>query len=328
MNLSTKYLGLSLKNPLVPSSSPMMENLDNIRRMEDAGASAVVLHSLFEEQVTDEALKLHYHTTQGTDSFAESLSFFPEPNEYKFGADEYIEHVRKVKDAVSIPVIGSLNGVTAGGWIDYARRMQSAGADAIELNLYNVATDPLVQGSDLEKAYLDLARAVKGEVSLPVAVKLSPFFTSISNLAKSLEAIGIEGLVLFNRFYQPDIDIKNLQTSSKIILSDSNSNRLPMRWIGILYGRINLSLAATTGIHSATDVIKLLMVGADVTMMASALLKNGIDHLKGVISDLENWMEKHEYESITQMKGSMSQKSIPNPAAYERALYLKELHSY
>lgn len=328
MDLSTKYLGITLKNPLVPSPSPLMESLDNIKRMEDAGAAAVVLHSLFEEQITNEALELHYHTTQGTDSFAEALSYFPDPGEYKFGGDEYIEHLRKVKESVNIPVIGSLNGVTTGGWLKYARHMQDAGADAIELNLYNVATDPDVGARALEDAYFDIVNGIKAEVSIPVAVKLSPFFTSIPAIAQRLVEAGAGGLVFFNRFYQPDLNIDQLKVSSNIVLSDSGGIRLPLRWIAILYSRINASLAATTGVHTAEDVIKLIMAGADVTMMCSALLKNGIDHLSGVLADFETWMTEKEYDSVEQMKGSMSQKSIAEPAAYERALYLKELHSF
>lgn len=328
MDLSTTYLGIKLKNPLVPSASPLMESIDNIKHLEDAGASAVVLHSLFEEQISDEALSLHYHTTQGSESFAEALSYFPEPSDYTFGGDEYIEHLRKAKKAVDIPVIGSLNGVTTGGWLKYANHMQDAGADAIELNLYNLSTDPAVSGSQLEDAYVKVAEAVRNEVTIPVAIKLSPFFTSLPAIARRFHDTGINGLVLFNRFYQPDFDIDKVKVYSHLQLSNSSDIRLPLRWIGILYGKVDMSLAATTGVHKAEDVIKLLMAGADVTMLASALLKNGVDYLKQVLFDLEEWLIRKEYESIEQLKGSMSQKAVEEPAAYERALYLKELMSY
>lgn len=328
MDLSTTYLGIKLKNPLVPSASPLMESIDNIKHLEDAGASAVVLHSLFEEQISDEALSLHYHTTQGSESFAEALSYFPEPSDYTFGGDEYIEHLRKAKKAVDIPVIGSLNGVTTGGWLKYANHMQDAGADAIELNLYNLSTDPAVSSSKLEDAYVKVAEAVRNEVTIPVAIKLSPFFTSLPAIARRFHDTGINGLVLFNRFYQPDFDIDKVKVYSHLQLSNSSDIRLPLRWIGILYGKVDMSLAATTGVHKAEDVIKLLMAGADVTMLASALLKNGVDYLKQVLFDLEEWLIRKEYESIEQLKGSMSQKAVEEPAAYERALYLKELMSY
>lgn len=328
MNLKTSYLGLDLRNPLVPSASPLMDSIDNLRQLEEAGAGAVVLHSLFEEQITEEALSLHYHTTQGTNSFAESLSYFPEPEEYKLSSDEYLEHLRKASESLSIPVIASLNGVTAGGWLKYALHMQDAGADAIELNLYNVATDPEVPGENLVKAYLEVIRSITKIVSVPIAVKISPFFTSIPAVAKAMVEAGAEGLVLFNRFYQPDIDIEKREITSKIVLSSSADTRLPLRWIAILHGRIKASLAATTGVHTAEDVIKFVMAGADVTMLASALLKNGIGYLDTVRKDLSKWLQEHEYTSLAEMKGSLSQQSVPNPAAFERALYLKGLQSY
>ena len=328
MDLSTKYLGLDLKNPLVPSASPLMASLDNIKKLEDAGASAVVLHSLFEEQITNEALELHYHTTQTAHSFAEALSYFPEPQSYKLDGQEYLEHLQKAKSAVNIPVIGSLNGVTTGGWTKYARQMEEAGADALELNLYYIATDPDVDGAKLEGAYIDVVKAVRGEVKIPVAVKISPFFTSVPHMVRRFKEAGAGGVVLFNRFYQPDIDMQKLEVKSGISLSHSGMNRMAMRWISILYGRINVSMAATGGIHTADDAIKALMAGADVAMMCSALLKNGTEHLTHVLDDMKAWLEKNGYISIYQLKGSMSQKSVAEPAAYERALYLKELQSF
>lgn len=328
MDLSTQYMGLQLKNPLVPSSSPLMTSLDNIKLMEEAGAAAVVLHSLFEEQITEEALQMHYIMTQGTESYAESLSYFPEPREYKFSDDEYLEYIRKVKAALSIPVIGSLNGVTSGGWLSFARLMQQAGADAIELNLYFLPSDPVITDQTLLNNYVEIVRRLKREITIPLGVKLSPFFTSLPAAAKALTDAGAEGLSLFNRFYQPDLDIEKREVRSSISLSQSSDIRLAMRWIAILHGRINASLAATGGVHTAEDVIKLVMAGADVTMMASVLLQEGIESLKHVLFDLENWLISHEYESINQMKGSLSLRSAPNPAAYERALYLKELTRY
>lgn len=328
MNLATEYLGLKLKNPFVPSASPLMTSLDNIKRMEDTGAAAVVLHSLFEEQITQEALEMNYMMTKGTESYAESLSYFPDPGAFRFSGDEYLEHIRKAKASVEIPVIGSLNGVTPGGWLRHARLMQDAGADALELNLYFVPSDPAVTDQVLLSNYVEIVRAIKRQVTLPLAVKLSPFFTSLPAAAKAITEAGADGLVLFNRFYQPDFDIEKREVHSHISLSQSSDIRLALRWIAILYGRIPASLAATGGVHTAEDAVKLIMAGADVTMMTSALLKEGIDYLKPLLANFQNWMLSHEYESLSQMKGSMSQKSVPNPAAFERALYLKELTNF
>jgi dihydroorotate dehydrogenase (fumarate) len=329
MNLSTTYLGLKLKNPIVPSSSPLMTSVDNIKKLEDAGAAAVVLHSLFEEQITNEALRLHYHTTQGADSFAEALSYFPEPSEYRLASDDYVEHIAKVKKSVSIPVIASLNGVSTGGWTKYARLMQDAGADAIELNLYYVATDPMVSGELLEVAYLETLKDVRSKVEIPITVKMSPFFTSIPSMARRMLEAGSDGLVFFNRFYQPDLDVEELKVKPHIVLSDSSAIRLPLRWIAILHGRLpKSSIAGTGGVHTGIDAIKLLMAGADVTYICSAILRHGISYPKQIIDELTDWMVKHEYESVEQMKGSMSQKSVADPAAFERALYLKELQSF
>lgn len=328
MNLSTTYMGLKLKSPVVPSASPLSEDIDNIRRMEDAGAAAVTLHSLFEEQLTLERLELHERTTQGTESFQESLSYFPEPEEYKLGPEEYLEHIRKAKEAVEIPIIASLNGASLGGWTDYAKQMESAGADALELNIYNIPTAPDVAGQDVEKTYVDILKAVKKVVKIPVAVKLSPFFSNMANMAKQLDEAGADALVLFNRFYQPDIDLDELEVHPHILLSTPQALRLPMRWVAILYGRIEADLAATSGIHWGRDVIKVVMAGASVAEICSALLKNGIDHIRVVLQAVQEWMEEHEYASIEQMKGSMSQVKCPDPSAFERSQYMRALTTY
>lgn len=328
MNLKTKYMGLDLKNPLVASASPLGRNIDAVRKMEDLGLSALVLESLFEEQIVHEQHELDYFMSHGTESFAEALSYFPEPEVYEFGPDEYLRHISKLKEAVDIPVIASLNGVTNSGWIDYAKKMQDAGADAIELNTYYLATDTDKDSALIENNYIEVLKHVKSEVTIPVAMKLSPFFTSLGSMAKRLDDAGADALVLFNRFYQPDIDLENLDVFPNLVLSTSESMRLPMRWIAILYGKLKGSLAATSGIHSAEDVLKMLMVGADVTMLCATLLKNGIEHVGTIRSDLEKWMEENEYESVEQMKGSMSYKSVAEPAAFARANYMKVLKSY
>lgn len=327
MDLTTQYLGFNLKSPIVPSSSPLMAKLDVLKRLEDAGAGAVVLHSLFEEQVTNEALMLHYHTTQGTDSFAEALSYFPQPNQYILGSDEYLDYIHKVKESLAIPVFASINGVTTGGWIRYAKMIEEAGADGLELNLYYVATDPYTEGSTLEEAYSEVVQSIRETTKLPLGVKMSPFFTSIPAMALRFSEIGANGLVLFNRFYQPDLDVDNLSVKPHIVLSTSDDLRLPLRWTAILYGRINVSLAISGGVHTPSDVIKGIMAGADVTMMCSAILKHGPEHIGRILRGVEEWMENHEYESLTQMKGVLSQQSVAEPAAYERALYIKELQS-
>lgn len=328
MDISTKYLGKKLKSPIVPSASPLSRDVSSIRLMEDSGAGAVVLESLFEEQIIHEKNELDYFLSQGTESFAESLSYFPEAEMYNFGPDEYLEHIRKAKEAVDFPVIASLNGVSKGGWIDYARKMQDAGADAIELNTYYLATDPDKDGKVLEDNYLEIVTAVKKSVTIPVSLKLSPFFTSMSSMAKKFDQIGVDGLVLFNRFYQPDIDLESLEVVPNLVLSTSESMRLPLRWIAILYGRIKANLAATTGIHTSEDVLKMLMAGADVTMVCAVLFQNGIGKITQILEGVRKWMEEHEYESVEQMKGSMSHKSVAEPAAFERANYMRVLKSY
>ncbi len=328
MDLSTTYLGLRLKNPLVPSSSPLTASLDSIRRLEDAGASAVVLHSLFEEQLTHEAAALDHHLSAGTESFAESLTYFPKPEEFRLGPEEYLEHIRKAKSAVRIPVIASLNGVTVGGWTEYARQMQQAGADALELNVYYVATNPSLTSQAVEALYVDILAAVKRVVSIPVAMKLSPFFSATGAMCRRLDEAGADGLVLFNRFYQPDIDLEKLEVFPNLVLSTPHEMRLPLRWIAILYTQVKASLAATTGVATAHDVLKLVMAGADVTQLCSVLLRKGPGELKVILDELTTWMRDHEYESLAQMKGSMSQRAVADPAAFERANYMKVLASY
>jgi dihydroorotate dehydrogenase (fumarate) len=328
IDLSTTYLGLTLKNPLVVSSSPLCEKLDNIRRMEDAGASAVVLHSLFEEQITLESHYLDRYLSHGTESFAESLTYLPDMADYNLGPDGYLDHIRRAKFAVDMPVIGSLNGSSTGGWISYAKQIEEAGADALELNTYYIPTDPEMTGAQIEQMYLDLVRDIKQSVRIPVAVKLSIFFSAIPNMMKRLDEVGADALVLFNRFYQPDFDLENLEVVPNLILSGSYELLVRLNWIAILYGRIRPDLAVTGGVHTALDVLKAMMVGARVAMMTSALLENGIEHLSTVRSELLAWMEAHEYESIRQMQGSMSHRSVPNPAAFERGNYMKVLSSY
>jgi dihydroorotate dehydrogenase (fumarate) len=329
IDLSTEYLGMKLKSPLVASASPLSEDLDNIRQLEDHGASAVVLFSLFEEQVRLEQLELHHHTMSGTESFVESLSNFHEPEDrYRVGPEGYLEHIHKVKKAVGIPVIASLNGSTPGGWIRFARYMEEAGADALELNIYRIPTDLNLSGSEIEQSYLDILKSVKEAVKIPVAIKLSPFFSNMANMAKRLDEAGADGLVLFNRFYQPDIDLKTLEVKSDIILSTSSVMRLPLRWIAILKDRIKADLAASSGINKGADVLKMLMVGANVTMLASTLLKHGIPYLQTIRKNMLEWMEVNEYESVKQMQGSMSQMKTHAPAEFEREQYMKAITHY
>lgn len=328
IDLSTTYLGLKLKNPIVPSSSPLMQDVDNIKRMEDAGAAAVVLHSLFEEQIAQESEILDRSLDQGTYTYAESLTYFPDLGNYNLGPEGYLEHIRKAKAAVRIPVIASLNGASTGGWVKYAQKMEQAGADALELNTYYIAADPAQTAAQVEEMYLDLVRAVKASVRIPIAVKLSPYFSAFSNFAARLDDAGANALVLFNRFYQPDFDLENLDVVPDLELSTSSELRLRLRWVAMLYGRVKADLAVTGGVHTAEDVLKSMMAGARIAMMTSALLHHGIDHLRGVLVDLTKWMEEHEYVSIQQMQGSMSQKSVANPAAFERANYMKVLRSY
>jgi dihydroorotate dehydrogenase (fumarate) len=323
IDLSTKYLGLNLRSPLVVSASPLSREVEAICRMEEAGASAVVLYSLFEEQLRQEEVDLEYHLSAGTESFAESITYFPQPNEFHTGPEGYLKLIRKAKSAVQIPIIASLNGSTLGGWTKFAAEIERAGADAIECNIYSIATDPKLTSADVEKNYLDIVHAVKSVVTIPVAVKLSPFFSNMANMAHRLDEAGAGALVLFNRFYQPDIDLEELELRPNVLLSQPQALRLPLTWIGILYGKLKAGLAATGGVHGADDVVKLLMVGANVTMMCSSLMRHGINHLRHVERELREWMEAHEYESVAQMQGSMSQSKCPDPGAFERAQYMR-----
>lgn len=328
MDLTTRYLGLTLKNPIVPSASPLSHSLDSMKRLEDAGAAAIVMYSLFEEQIAHEAAELNHYLSYGTESFAEALSYFPAARDYNLGPDEYVDLVRRARNALSIPVIGSLNGVSTGGWVQYARKIEEAGADALELNVYYIPTDPKLTGTEVENRYVEVLEAVKKHVSIPVAMKLNPFFSAMHNVAHRLDSAGANGLVLFNRFYQPDIDLDTLEVTPNVILSTPHALRLPLRWIAILHGRVRASLAATSGIHTGRDVLKMIMAGADVTMMCSALLKHGPQHIAKTLEEIAQWMSDHEYASIQQMKGSMSQKSIADPSAFERANYMKALQSF
>jgi dihydroorotate dehydrogenase (fumarate) len=328
IDLTTTYMGLSLKNPVVPSASPLSASLDSVKRMEDAGAAAVTLHSLFEEQIEFEVEALGHFLERGTESFAEALTYFPAVDEYRREPDDYVEHIRQCKEAVDIPIIGSLNGVSLGGWTGYAKKFEEAGADAVELNVYYIPTNDSLMSYDVEDLYVKLLEEVKRHVSIPVAMKLSPYFSAMPHVASMLDAEGADALVLFNRFYQPDIDIEELEVTPNLQLSTPVEMRLPMRWIAILYGRLDCSMALTSGIHSAEDVIKAVMVGADVANVCSVLLKGGIGKIDDLLTGLATWMEEHEYESVEQMKGSMSHKSVREPAAFERANYMKVLNSY
>ncbi len=328
VDLSTTYMGIPLRNPLVASASPLSEHLDNVIKLEDAGIGAIVLFSLFEEQIVNETYEMQQRLVEGTESYPEALTYYPEPFKFIIGPDEYLEHIAKIKKRVKVPVIGSINGFSLGGWTKYAKYIEQAGADALELNIYFIPTDVNVSGSEIEEKYIEILKSVKASVSIPVAVKLSPFFSNMANMSKRLVDNGADGLVLFNRFYQPDIDLENLEILPNVLLSTPQALRLPLRWTAILYGRIACSLAVTSGIHKMEDVIKMLMVGSDVTMLCSTLLKNGIGRVSAILTDMEKWMVEHDYQSISQMKGSMSQKSCPNPELFERANYMKALENY
>jgi len=328
IDLSTDYLGMHLKNPIVVSSSPLQREIDNIRKMEDVGAAAVVLHSLFEEQITLESEDLDRSLNQGSESFAESLSYMPDLQNYNLGPEPYLEHITKTKKSVGIPVIASLNGVSIGGWTRYARMMESAGADAIELNIYYMPTDPEVDGVSVEDRYCDVVTQVKSSLHVPLAVKLSPFFSSIPNAMHKLDHAGADGLVLFNRFYQPDIDLETMKITPCLDLSSSQELRLRLNWVAILYGHLHADMAITGGVHTAEDVLKSMMAGARVAMMTSALLEQGISHIGDVLQNLSLWMEKHEYESVREMQGSVARRAVPNPSDFERSNYMKVLSSY
>jgi len=328
VDLSTNYLGFRLANPFMPGASPLVDDLDTVKRLEDAGASAIVMHSLFEEQISREQADLIKNVDSHEDSFAEAASYFPKPDEFRLGPEQYLDQVRKIKQAVKVPVIASLNGITNAGWLKYALLIQQAGADAIELNVYYLATDPDESGEAVERRTLDIVKAVKLAVKVPVAVKLSPYYSSLANFARRLDQAGVSGMVLANRFYQPDIDVENLEVHPSLQLSDSSELLLRLRWLAILSGRVNASLAVSGGVHTPVDAVKALMCGAQSVQMVSALLQKGPNYIKAMINGLKEWMEQHEYESVKQMQGSMSLQKSPNPAAFERANYMKVLNSW
>ncbi len=328
MDLSTTYLGLSLKHPIVPSASPLSRTLDSIKQLEDAGAPAIVMYSLFEEQIEQELHLFDHYRTHGTESYAESLSYFPDIKYYNVEPEQYVNLIRQAKESTGIPIIGSLNGTTTGGWAQYARAIEQAGADGLEINLYFIPTSLSMTGAKVEQRYVDILRDVKNTVRIPVAMKLSPFFSAPAEMARRLAEAGADALVLFNRFYQPDLDLESLEVVPHLVLSDSDELRLPLRWVAILFGRLKADLAITSGVHTAQDVLKGLMAGANVTMMTSALLKHGPQHLQHVVNDMTQWLEQHEYESVKQMIGSMSQKNVAMPEAFVRANYMKVLDSW
>ncbi len=328
MKFNTTYMGMDLKNPLVASASPLSRNLDMAKRLEDAGASAIVMYSLFEEEIYHEDSELEHYLSHGSYSFAEAMSYFPDHHDFSMGPDEYLRQLRSLKETLDIPVMGSLNGVSEGGWIEKAHLIEEAGADAIELNVYHLPTDSHETGTEVKQNHIDILSSIKSKVKIPVAVKLGHYFSALPSFACRLEEAGADALVMFNRFYQPDIDLENLEVKSALHLSTSDEVLLPLRWIAVLRGQIHLSLAATSGVHSAADALKLTMAGADVTMMASALLKHGPEHVRNVLTDIEVWMDEHEYESLTQMRGSMSMQNIPDPGAFMRANYVKMLNEY
>jgi dihydroorotate dehydrogenase (fumarate) len=329
MDLSTRYLGLDLSHPLMPGASPMVDDLDTVKRLEDAGASAIVMHSLFEEQIRREQVSAFVHTESHEQSFAEALSYFPSSDAFALGPHEYLEQLRRIKAAVSVPVIASLNGYTLGGWLDYAKLMQEAGADALELNVYQLATDADESGHAVEERTIEMVRAVRGAVKIPLAVKLSPFYTALGAFAQRLDnAAGVDGLVLFNRFYQPDIDIEELQVRRALHLSHSSELPLRLRWLAILSGRVKASLAVSGGVHTVVDVIQSVMTGAHAVQLVSALLQRGPDYLAKLRQELAEWLEEHEYDSLRQMQGSMNLESCPDPRVYERANYMLMLQGW
>jgi dihydroorotate dehydrogenase (fumarate) len=328
MDLSTTYMGMKLKNPIVPSASPLSRHVDNVKRMEDAGAAAVVLYSLFEEQIVHESLALDHFISHGEHTYAEALSYFPTLNEFNLGPNEYLEHIFRVKQAVDIPVIASLNGVSLGGWIEYAKWMEQAGADGLELNLYFVVTNPDLTSDAVEQDYVDVLTAVKQAITIPVAMKLSPYFSSLPNLARRLDQAGADALVMFNRFYQPALDIDALEVVPHLVLSSPEESKLPIRWVAILYGHLAASMAVTSGIHTPENVIQAIMAGADVTNVCSMLLKSNVAKMDWLIRSVTWWMEEHGYHSLAEMKGSLSQKSCAEPGAFERANYMKALNEF
>ncbi len=326
--LKTTYMGFELDNPLVPSASPLSRDVDMVKKLEDAGAPAIVMYSLFEEEIYHEDAELGHYLEHGSESFAEALSYFPGHHDFTEGCEEYIAHIRKLKEAVTIPIIASLNGVSLGGWIENARLIEEAGADGLELNVYYLPTDSQQSGMEVKNIYIDILRAVKEKVSLPVAMKIGYAFSALPSFASKLEQEGANALVLFNRFYQPDINLEKLEVEPSLNLSTSHEIRLPLRWIAVLYNQLQLSLGATSGVHKASDVLKLTMAGANVTFMTSALLKHGPEHIKKLKQDLLDWMDEYEYSSLDQMRGSMSLKNVKDPGAFMRANYINVLQEY
>lgn len=327
-DLSVRYLGLNLSNPVVVSASPLCEDIGNIRRMEDAGAAAIVLHSLFEEQLTMDCLQLDRSMSHGVDSNPEGLSFLPEMANYNLGPEGYLDHIRMAKEAVSIPIIASLNGASRGGWVKYARKIQEAGADALELNIYLIPTKLDQTGWQVEQIYIDLVQSIRAQIDIPLAVKLSPYFSALASMALQLGDAGADGIVIFNRFYQPDFDLENLDVFPSLTLSNSNELLLRLHWAAILYGTIKADIAITGGIHTGKDVIKSMMAGANVAMMTSALLKYGILHISSVLEDIQTFMQENEYDSVLQMRGSLSRRSVKDSTNFERANYMRVLSSY
>lgn len=328
MDLSTTYMGLKLKSPFVPSAGPYGEKVENLKRMEEAGAAAVVLHSLFEEQIRQEEHDLVHGLEHGTESYAESLSYFPAQSEYRLGTEEYLRLIEGCRKVLSVPVIASLNGMTPGGWVNYAKKMESAGASALELNIYFLATDPAESGGQVEERYVEILKSVKSQVKIPVAVKLSQQFSSIAHMAHRLDQAGADGLALFNRFYAPDFDLEEMEVVPNLVLSESWESRFAVRWIGVLFGQVKAGLAATGGVHTHEDAVKLILSGADVVHLCSTLLLHGPMRLAEIEKGLREWMREHDYDSVAQMKGAMSMKNVPDPAAYARANYMKVLTSY
>jgi dihydroorotate dehydrogenase (fumarate) len=327
-DLTTRYLGLNLKNPLIASASPLSERVETVKQMEQAGIGAVVMYSLFEEQIIHESLELDHYLNYGTESFAEALTYLPDTGRYSLGPEKYVDHVKRLKDAVNIPIIGSLNGVSSGGWIQYAKRIEEAGADALELNIYYLPFDPSITSAKLEENYIQLVKDVRREIKIPLAVKVSPFLTGVANVLQQFAEAGADGLVIFNRFYQPDIDLENMEVTPSLVLSTSTELRMPLRWVALLYGQLKADFAVTSGVHTSEDVLKSMMAGASATMMASELLKNGIKRIPEILSGMQMWMETNEYESITQMKGSMSAQAVRQPHALRRSNYIKVLNSF
>jgi dihydroorotate dehydrogenase (fumarate) len=328
IDTKTQYLGLELKNPLMAASSALSKNTSLVKRMEDAGVSAVVMYSLFEEQITHDSLAFNYYMERGTDRFPESLDYFPNLDKYNVGPDQYLEKIRKNKEAVDIPVIGSLNGVSNSGWVEYAKKMEQAGADALELNTYYIPTNPDIEACQMEDNTFELVKAVCDNVAIPVSVKLSPYYTALPNFINLLIEAGADGVVLFNRFIQPDLDIENMEIDPALDLSTSSELLLPLRWMALLHGRIEADLALTTGVHTGADLVKAVLAGANVAQVASEFVANGVERAEDMLAEMENWMMAYEYESVEKMRGSMSQKNVENPAAFERANYMKALQSY